>query len=212
MLDAAKKVLFVGAHTDDEMIAAGTLRRLVKSGAEVFMRAFSSARIDGKSAEESYEILACEYADAMRVLGVPERNWQILGYETRTLPERCPEIRQELYDLVAAMRFDVAFIPSPEDDHQDHAVVGREAERVMKGRVGSIIRYQYPWNLSPLEANLFVALSPDEIAAKTALIRAYRSQHYRYRYMELFLAAARLAGLSVKREYAEQFKIIRAVV
>ena len=37
-----KKAVFIGAHTDDEMICAGTLRKLVKSGVEVKVIAFST--------------------------------------------------------------------------------------------------------------------------------------------------------------------------
>ena len=41
MLSNARKVLFFGAHTDDEVICAGTLHRLVRQGAEVMVMSFS---------------------------------------------------------------------------------------------------------------------------------------------------------------------------
>lgn len=203
-----KKALFIGAHTDDEMICAGTLRKLVKSGVEVKVVAFSCAPIPGESDKKTQEILRAEFSRSMDSIGVLPENGRILNYNARTLPTHHDEIRQFLFDFTVNEKPDLAFILSSEDDHQDHAILGKEAERVMKNRVPMVVRCHYPWNfINPGRSNLFVKLTPDEFQTKLAVIKAYRSQHFRYDYENLFTALTRASGLATKNELAEAFEI-----
>ena len=203
-----KKAVFIGAHTDDEMICAGTLRKLVKAGAEVKVIAFSCAPIPGETAERTKNILYGEFAKAMDAIGVPPRDWKIMDFDPRTLPSHEDEIRQLLYDFSLTEKPDLALVLSPGDDHQDHALVGKSAERVMKNRVPFIIRCHYPWNfINPGSCNLFVNLTSDEYEAKLNVIRAYKSQHFRYDYENLFSALALVNGLATKGQLAEAFEI-----
>lgn len=203
-----KKAVFIGAHTDDEMICAGTLRKLVKSGVEVKVIAFSCAPIPDKSSAEVKKILHSEFSLSKKAIGIlPENGW-VLDLEARTLPTHHDKIRQFLFDFTVAEKPDLAFVLSPEDDHQDHSIIGKSAERVMKNRVPMVIRCHYPWNfINPGRSNLFVKLTPDEFEAKLAVIRAYRSQHFRYAYENLFTSLTRVNGLATKNELAEAFEI-----
>lgn len=203
-----KKAVFIGAHTDDEMICAGTLRKLVKSGVEVKVIAFSYAPIPDKSSAEVKKILSSEFSLSKKAIGIlPENGW-VLDFEARTLPTHHDKIRQFLFNFTVTEKPDLAFVLSPEDDHQDHAVLGKSAERVMKNRVPMVIRCHYPWNfINPGRSNLFVKLTPDEFEAKLAVIRAYKSQHFRYAYENLFTSLTRVNGLATKNELAEAFEI-----
>src|SRR3989344_1582288 len=203
-----KKAVFICAHTDDEMICAGTLRKLVKNGALVKVVAFSCAPIPGESAEKTQEILRAEFSRSMESIGVLPENGRILDYDARTLSTHHDKIRQFLYDFTLAEKPDLALIPSSEDDHQDHSILGKSAERVMKNRVPIVIRCHYPWNfINPGRSNLFVKLTDDEFKAKLAVIRAYQSQHFRYNYEDLFTSLTRVNGLTTKNELAEAFEI-----
>jgi len=203
-----KKAVFICAHTDDEMICAGTLRKLVKNGALVKVVAFSCAPIPGESAEKTQEILRAEFSRSMESIGVLPENGRILDYDARTLSTHHDKIRQFLYDFTLAEKPDLALIPSSEDDHQDHSILGKSAERVMKNRVPVVIRCHYPWNfINPGRSNLFVKLTDDEFKAKLAVIRAYQSQHFRYNYEDLFTSLTRVNGLTTKNELAEAFEI-----
>lgn len=203
-----KKAVFIGAHTDDEMICAGTLRKLVKSGVEVKVISFSCAPIPGESHKKTKEILSSEFSRSMETIGVLPGNGRILDYDARTLPTYHDKIRQFLYDFTLAEKPDLAFVLSPEDDHQDHSVVGKSAERVMKNRVPMVVRCHYPWNfINPGRSNFFVKLTPDEFDAKIAVIRAYKSQHFRHEYENLFTSLTRVNGLATKNELAEAFEI-----
>lgn len=208
LFENIRNAVFVGAHTDDEIIAAGTLRKLVKSGVEVKVIAFSCAPIPGESAKKTQEILRREFSQSMKLIGVLPKNGRILGYNARTLSTHHDQIRQFLYDFTVAEKPDLAFVLSPEDDHQDHSIVGKSAERVMKNRVPFVIRCHYPWNfINPGRSNLFVKLTPEEFETKLAVIRAYKSQHFRYDYENLFTSLARVNGLATKGELAEAFEI-----
>lgn len=203
-----KKAVFIGAHTDDEMICAGTLRKLVKNGVEVKVIAFSCAPIPGKSFKDTRIILGLEFLRSMESIGISSENGHILRYNARTLPTHHDEIRQFLFDFTVDEKPDLAFILSSEDDHQDHAILGKSAERVMKNRVPMVVRCHYPWNfVNPGRSNLFVKLTPDEFETKLAVIRAYKSQHFRYDYENLFTALTRASGLATKNELAEAFEI-----
>ena len=203
-----KKAVFIGAHTDDEMVAAGTLRKLVKNDIEVKLIVFSCASIPGETAGKTKNVLYREFSKAMEIIGVLFRNWQILDFDPRTLLGHEDEIRQFLYDYTLQEKPDLAFVLSPEDEHQEHAMVGKSTERVMKNRVPLVIRCHYPWNfINPGRCNFFVKLAPDEFEVKLSVIRAYKSQNFRYDYENLFTALARVSGLATKNEIAEAFEI-----
>lgn len=203
-----KKAVFIGAHTDDEMICAGTLRKLIKGGVEVKVIAFSCAPIPGESDKKTQEILRAEFSQSMESIGVlPENGW-VLGYNARTLSTYHDQIRQFLFDFTISEKPDLAFVLSPEDDHQDHSIVGKSAERVMKNRVPMVVRCHYPWNfINPGRCNFFVKLTPDEFETKLAVIGAYQSQSFRYDYENLFTSLTRVNGLATKNELAEAFEI-----
>ncbi|MDP3947246.1 MAG: PIG-L family deacetylase [bacterium] len=211
LLENIKSALFVGAHTDDEMICSGTLARLVGHGANVHIISFSFARIDGMPEAQSKEILKKEFAAAMDILGIPEANRWLPDFETRELPENRSAVRQYVYDFVTRVRPDAAFLLSPYDEHQDHQTVGEECERAAKGRVPLIVRCQYPWNYRSFNPNLYISLTDKEFQVKLAHIKAYRSQAFRYDYEKLFGSYAVGDGVSVRRQIAEKFEIVRCV-
>lgn len=214
MLDMIKKAVFFGAHTDDEMIAAGTLHRLVRKGAAVKVVAFSTAAVkeDRKGGSHSFAVVEDEWRSSMKLIGAG-------GYVFRTffpsaeLEKFRQEIADEAFTFCETWKPDAAFILSPDDENPAHAVVGRQCERVMRGRVPLVIRCNFPWNYSMGRSNLFVRLDESDLECKRAVIRAYESQKWRYRYEEMLISYAIADGLSVKvTPAAEKFEIIREVV
>lgn len=206
-----KKVAFLGAHTDDEMIAAGTLRKLVKAGCEVSVLALSCAAIPSKPREDVIKILYSEFVASMRVIGV--NDFEVLNFIPGTLPENQTQIRQVIYSLTERIKPDLVFVLSHEDDHQDHSFVGEACEVVMKNRVPNILRCHFPWNLVPGKRNFFVPLEADEFDTKLNVIRAYKSQHFRYDFEDIFTNQARLDGQITKNGVPiESFEVVRLTV
>lgn len=215
MLEKWRKVVFFGAHTDDEMICAGTLHRLVRMGSEVHVVTFSCAATKEDRQGKSYDFqdVLDEWVTSLDLIGVTTQN-RIL----HTLRPSCDfqpyrqRICQNIYDYVEKHKPDVVFTLSPNDENTAHSIVGVESERVMRGRVPTIVRCQFPWNIDTGLANLFVTLSEEDLEVKRRVINAYQSQKFRYDYETMLLNYAVADGLSVKAPAVEKFQIMRSVV
>jgi hypothetical protein len=215
LLTSIKKAVFIGAHTDDEFIAAGTLYRLATYGTRVYIITLAPAAIqsDRTGGDKSSYIVVREWHQSMDLIGVgkEDRHFLSLTPSSDLHPFR-QRICQYVYDFCEKEKPDIAFILSPEDENTAHSIVGIESERVMRGRVPTTIRCQFPWNFGIGRPNLYVKLNQEELRVKQAVINAYQSQKFRYNYEEMLLHYAYGNGLSVKAEAAESFEIIRAVI
>lgn len=205
-----RKVVFLGAYTDDEMVAAGTLRKLVKAGCEVHVLVFSCAAIPNMIRVEAEGVLDSEFRNSMAEIGI--KKFTHLGYNPGTLDEHQTEIREVIYRFIERTKPDLAFILSHEDDHQDHSFLGEACEVVMKNRVPNILRCHFPWNFVPGKRNFFVPLEVDEFNSKLNVIRTYKSQHFRYDFEDIFTNQARLDGQITKNTVpTESFEIVRLI-
>ncbi len=207
-----KKAVFIGAHTDDEMMVAGTLRKLVKVGVDVRVLIFSYAPIPGKTHQEAAEILRPEFIASMNHIGVRGDNFEVAGLDPRTMPDHQSQIRQRVYDFTEKEKPDLAFILSSTDDHQDHSILGKICQIVMKNRIPNIIRCHYPWNFVPAFCNVVVPLTLDELETKFNVIRVYKSQLFRYDFESIFRSLTDLDGFTTKNPPAEAFEILRLTV
>ncbi len=215
MIGGAKRAIMFCAHTDDEMIAAGTLHRMVREGCEVHVVAFGPAatKKDRVGGHESWEVLEPEWHRSMETIGVKSEHRIYSSCVPSSDMERYKQfIADTSFKIIESVWPDVVFTLSPEDENPAHAVVGIQTERVMRGRVPVTLRCQYPWNYSIGRANMFVTLTPEDLEAKRKVINCYQSQLWRYGYEEMLIAATRLDGLSVKVEAAEKFEVVRGVI
>lgn len=216
MIDGIRKAIFFGAHTDDEFVAAGTLHRLVRQGAEVHIVTFGPAAVstDREGSHESLRVVVPEWHAALDAIGVRPEHRKLHNFvpSSRLATDYAQEIANAAYRACEADKPDAVFTLSPQDENTAHAVVGRETERVLRGRVPVAIRCQYPWNMSYGRGNLFVKLAEEDVEVKRKVIACYQSQLFRYKYSEMLLGICRVDGLSVKAEHAEKFEVVRAVV
>lgn len=206
--------VFFAAHTDDEMICAGTLFKLARQGTVVHVVTFGQAasKNDRTGAFDNKEVLD-EWHKSMEIIGVRYDNRKFLDYRpSASLHTREQEICQYTYNYVELYRPDVCFVLSPEDENTAHKVVGEQCERVMRGRVDTVIRCQFPWNYSIGRNNLYVELDKECLAAKEKVINCYQSQHFRYDYLKMLTSYAIADGLSVKIPAAETFEVVRSIV
>jgi LmbE family N-acetylglucosaminyl deacetylase len=212
------KVVMFATHTDDEMVCAGTLSKLHKNGHELVVVTFAPAATenDRLGTNYSYFKVKPEWEASMHLLGVEKHNqilYNIFLPSIDLTPHR-QAICQRMFDLLEAQRFDIAFVPSPYDQNSGHATVGSAAEEVTRGRVKTVVRYQFPWNYGTPAPNfnLYVSLSSQELNVKRSVINCYQSQHFRYAYREMLMSYAQADGLSVKAVAAEKFELVRAVL
>ncbi len=205
------KIVFFCAHTDDEMICAGTLHRLVQSGAEVHILAFAQcATQEDRLGNQWSESVHKEWEKSLSIIGA--EGACMCEMPSSKLQEMGQKIADRMFRYCEDHRPDIVITLSPDDENPAHSVVGREAERVTRGRVPIHIRCQFPWNYSIGRPNLFVRLNSKDLIAKRAVINAYQSQKFRYDYEQMLMAYCYADGLSVKVEAAEKFELIRGVI
>lgn len=203
-------MLVLAPHTDDaELGCGGTLARLVEREYDVFVIVFSTAS-ESLPGELPRDTLKHEFADAMRVLGIPSGNALVREYPVRRLAEHRQSILEELVVIRKKIAPDVVFLPCEQDIHQDHQVVHAEGVRAFKN--ASLLGYELPWNTFDFAAQLVVGLEDRHIERKWDMLCAYNSQMVlgrQYFSKDLVYGLARVRGAQAKKEFGEGFQVIR---
>lgn len=104
--------------------------------------------------------------------------------------------------------FDLVFIPSLHDIHQDHTTIAQEGLRAFKNT--NILGYELIWNNLTFNTQCFVRLEERHIDAKVESLKAYKSQGARdYLSKDFIYSLARARGVQAGCTYAEAFEVIR---
>ncbi|MEY3400676.1 MAG: hypothetical protein RLZZ86_279 [Cyanobacteriota bacterium] len=166
LLSDKKKILFIGAHTDDvELSCGGTIHKLIQAGHDVRVYVFSYV---------NDMTLLLEHQRSMLELGVD--NYILNTYDTRTMSYYRQSLLSDLCVYRSSFQPDIIFTHDPADIHQDHSVVGQETLRAFK--YTNILSYMHPWNGS-FNPNYFVSLSKGNVDAKINACKQYDSQSHR---------------------------------
>jgi N-acetylglucosamine malate deacetylase 1 len=208
LLDNFNTILILAPHTDDgEIGLGGTINYFIEQGKKVVYAAFSTAE---ESVPEGFpkDILKTEVKTATAELGIKSENLFIYNYQVRKLNYARQEILEELILLRKAMAFDLVFIPSLNDIHQDHSTIAQEGLRAFKNT--TLLGYELIWNNLTFNTQCFIELEEKHIKAKVQALSKYESQRFRdYVSEEFIFALARTRGVQVGRKYAEAFEVIR---
>lgn len=207
MIDAFRRVLFLGAHPDDEFGCAGTLARLTAAGAEVDVVTFSTCADlipDGFSAAD----LITEWQAATALLGIDPDRLSLHDVPNRFFPTH----RQQVLDVLIGIRernYDLVLLPASSDVHQDHATVSAEGIRAFKH--STILGYELPMNT--VRASCFpayVRLDPEHVDLKLRHAATYRSQAHRIYFDPAFIrGVATMRGVQANAPAAEAFEVVR---
>lgn len=207
-----KRAVAFFAHSDDEMICAGTLHRLAQSGCEVWIVTASTAGTQGDSAggKHAWETLRPEFSASGEVISAKLSCLRL--FPSKRLADMAQDLADAVFAKCEELKPDLVISLSPDDENPAHAVVGVQVRRVTRGRVPIHVEVQFPWNHSLGRPNLYVSLSPEDVEAKRACIRCYKSQAHRYRYEEMLMAQVVADGEAVKVRAAERFELVRGVI
>ena len=210
MFPLGKRALVLGAHTDDEFGCAGTIARMLEEGTEVHYACFSSCE---ESVPPGFprDILKREVAAAVKVLGIPDKQFRLLDYRVRHFPARRQDILEDLVTLRDAIRPDLVFLPAFSDMHQDHQVIAHEGLRAFKH--ATILGYELPMNTIAFQHACFVRLEARHMALKAQHAATYESQAVRpYLRREFIESLATVRGAQISQPAAEAFEVIRMAV
>lgn len=206
--DKYDNVLVLAPHTDDgELGLGGTINHLIEQGKNVVYAAFSTAE-QSVPAGFPKDILKTEVKRATAKLGVKPENLLIYNYEVRKLGYARQEILEELIRIKNTVHFDLVFIPSLHDIHQDHTTIAQEGVRAFKNT--TLLGYELIWNNLTFNTQCFVKLAEKHIDAKVEALKEYESQGRRdYLSKEFIYALAKARGVQAGCAYAEAFEVIR---
>lgn len=201
-------VLVLAPHTDDgELGLGGTIHKLISMGKNVYYAAFSTAE---KSVPDGFpkDILKHEVKKATSQLGIKQENLFIYDFEVRKFNYFRQEILEELVHLRKKYNFDLVFMPSFHDIHQDHAVLAQEGIRAFKNI--TVLGYELIWNNLSFNTQCFFKLHKENIDAKIAALAEYKSQGVRnYLSSDFIYSLAKTRGIQIGCEYAESFEVVR---
>ncbi len=208
LLNNCQNVLVLAPHTDDGELGVGaTINYLIEQGKNVTYAAFSTAE---QSVPKGFpkDILKTDVKAATSKLGIKPENLLIYNYEVRKLNYVRQEILEELIRIKNQYQFDLVFIPSLHDIHQDHTTIAQEGVRAFKNT--TLLGYELIWNNLTFNTQCFVTLERRHIDAKINALKEYKSQGIRnYLSPEFIVSLARTRGVQIGSEYAEAFEVVR---
>jgi len=209
LLSDIESVLVLSPHTDDmEFGCGGTIARLLREGKKVTNLVFSICEESVPSGFEN-NILEKECLSSGQVLGLEPERVIIKRFKVRKFPDQRQDILEQLVKVRNDGNFDLIFLPSSNDFHQDHKVIYEEGLRAFKSY--NLVGYQLVWNNLSTFNHFFIGLEERDLDKKVACIKEYKSQGFRPYSTEAFVKShAQLLGLqSGQGQYCESFEIIR---
>jgi LmbE family N-acetylglucosaminyl deacetylase len=203
---SVRRVLCLGAHSDDIEIGAGaTVLRLLREspGVEVRWVCFSGNGQRHAEARASAELFLRDAAARSLVLH---------GFQDTLFPSQHVEIKRA-FEALKPFDPDLVLTHYRDDRHQDHRTISELTWNAF--RAHQIWEYEIPkWDGDLIQPNLYVPVEPGDLDAKLAgLMAAFGSQRSKHWFdEETFRGLARLRGLESNARYAEAFVARKFVV
>jgi LmbE family N-acetylglucosaminyl deacetylase len=203
-----EKVLFLCPHPDDaEFSSGGTIAKLIENNIEIHYAVFSMCE---KSIPDGFVsgTIKNELLQVCDFMGVKRKFMHLYNFEVRVFPQYRQEILEEMVKLNKLTKFDLVFLPSSSDIHQDHKTIYDEGIRAFKQ--SRLLSYEMPWNNFSFLSNLYVTLEERHLQKKIEALKLYKSQSFRqYSNEEYLKSLMKIKGLQINEKYAETFQILR---
>jgi LmbE family N-acetylglucosaminyl deacetylase len=203
----AKRLLCVGAHSDDIEIGAGaTVLRIVRENPdiEVAWCVLSGSDIRHDEARRG----------ADQVLGPRvARSIVLKDFADSRFPEHREKIKEFFEQHLKSTDPDLILTHTRADAHQDHRMVNELTWNTFRSH--QIWEYEIPkWDGDLMQPNLYVPLDPEDVAQKIAVLRdVFSSQRNKHWFdEETFRGLMRIRGLESNTRYSEGFLARKFVV
>ena len=189
-LSGIKKVLCLGAHSDDIEIGCGaTLLRLIQEqpGLQIHWFVFSASGNRAREARQS----AGEF-----LRGTRRPKIRIAHFKESYFPGQWPAIKNAFEDVKLQFEPELVLTHHREDRHQDHRVLSDLAWNTFRNQL--VLEYEIPKYDGDLGApNVFIPVSREIGGRKVAaLLRHFQSQTHKHWFTaDTFWALLRLRGV-----------------
>lgn len=201
-LDGVKRLLCLGAHSDDIEIGCGaTVLRLIQEqpGLQIYWLVFSARGKRAREAKQSADDFLC---------GVRSRNIRTLTFRESYFPSEWAAIKDAFEQMKQEFEPDLIFTQYRNDRHQDHRVLSDLAWNTFRNHL--ILEYEIPKYDGDLGTpNFYIPVSRKICERKVAaLLRHYKSQTGRHWFTtDTFWALLRLRGIecAAPSGFAEAF-------
>ncbi|NWF64882.1 MAG: PIG-L family deacetylase [Chloroflexi bacterium] len=202
-----KRVLFLGAHPDDIELGCGALlHHIVKNtDAEVLCVTLS----DNQKNPDLLKVKN-EHLNAMKALGVPEKNVVLGPFTTRVFPDARQDILEFFLKLRKDFNPDLIFTHSKQDVHQDHNTMTDEALRAFRGI--TVLGFDVVRSSYGFFPNFLVEITEEDANKKIEALSCYDTYQNRYYFnADLTRSIMIRHGALAERPFAEGFDILRIV-
>ena len=208
MLNSFQTFLVLAPHTDDAELGAGaTIAKLRREGKKVIVASFSDV-IESVPKGLPKETLRLEFMNSMKFLLGSTETAHCFSFPVRTFTENRQSILDKMRDLKAQYSPEVVFLPSLNDDHQDHQVIAHEALRGFKNSV--MLSYELQWNMRCAQINFFSQVTSADCQKKLTALNAYKSQCFREYFSEEYIKSLLITrGIQAGCPLAEGFEFIK---
>jgi LmbE family N-acetylglucosaminyl deacetylase len=206
-LSGLKKILCIGAHSDDiEIGCGGTIIKLIKKepGVEVYWFVFSAAGDRGREAERS----AREFLDRAKVAKI-----QLLKHRESYFPEQWALIKDAFEKLHTQCDPDLIFTHFRDDRHQDHRMLSDLTWNTFRNHL--ILEYEvFKYDGDLAQPNFYVPLDEKTCSAKVKMIvRNFKTQTSKHWFTEdAFLGIMRIRGIECASHYGEAFYCRKMII
>lgn len=199
-----KNILAFGAHPDDvELGCAGTLRKYVKQGHNVYVCVLSVGQEAGDPA-----VRKREQEEATRRLGAKELIW---GNWSDTRFEVSKPSVDFIESVVAKVKPYEIYVNYSNDSHQDHRTLAQCV--ISATRYNKRVLFYEDYTSHHFQPDIFVDIS-DVLDDKLHIVGSFESQVSRnypsgQKMLDGIKAIANFRGFQARIHYAEGFKAVR---
>lgn len=202
---SVKRLLCLGAHSDDiEIGAGGTVLRLLQEQpqTEILWVCFSSGgtsrELEARNSAAAFTGGKCKFV--------------VHGFRDAFFPSQQVQIK-ETFEELKVFEPDLVLTHSRDDRHQDHRMINELTWNAFRSH--QIMEYEIPkWDGDLQRPNAYVTLDQSVVNRKIQLLLEHfgtqRSKHWFDD--ETFRALARLRGLESNTRYAEAFVTHKLVI